>query len=110
MSTHAGMGRVLAEPLAASGLMQPWKAPARWAPGGAQGFEPLVPLASLSLDFLGTEKGANRSDGCYAADRDTSVLSAMFASCDRSISLRSACRLLSRTRGSSSRSLRTTQP
>src|ERR1700730_12189838 len=101
MSTHAGMGRFLAEPLAARGLMQPWKAPGEMGSlGGAQGFEPLVPLASLSLDFSGRRKAQIESDGCYAAERDTSVATAMFASCDRSISLRSACRLLSRTCGS----------
>src|SRR5262249_26396509 len=49
-------------------------------------------------------------DAVQAAERDTSVASAMFASCDRSIPLRSACRLLSRTRGSNSLNLRTTQP
>jgi hypothetical protein len=37
--------------------MQPWEGTGEMGSlGGAQGFEPLVPLASLSLDFSGRRK------------------------------------------------------
>jgi hypothetical protein len=73
------------------------------SPAEQRGLEPLIPLARLSLDFSGRRKAESIRMRCYATGRDASVASAMFASCDRSIALRSACRLLSRTRGSNSR-------